>query len=601
MGRLASEMGEGEIDLNVSDTGSAAEAGELVELLEATAGTLEDMSFVSIHSVPRQTGDIDAALAGTFRLRGERFALSPPVDWWEEPYRATGERGFFQNSFVFADPLLADPRFPEVLTALAAICADWLAANPQAEASHPHPYAWHDHAAAGRLVVMAFVLRETIRRGLLDATLAETLAAGILEHARYLLGNENYAAHYNHGLFSDAALALAARSLASAPLAAVWTEVAEDRFGAVLSHTIDADEAVHLEHSPYYHWIIHGALSRFAAAGIFEGLDLVGLTQRMEESGAWLVAPDGTLPPIGDTSSGRRPPQSLESASTSLTGMRVFSAAGYAVVQKGSSTLVVTAAHHPTAHKHADDGSFCLYENGEAVILDSGDPGHDYESPERRYGTSPIAHATICVDGFDWARERSPYGSGIVASAEWDGLYALLTRNPGAVPGGGAARRALVYAPARFLLAIDDVEAGPEHELVRSLPVAPGLETKIEASGGVAILGEAGAIARLIQVSTADAPPDGVEVVFGRRLPEMGGFCFPTPETCEPRCDIRFCGAAGQPRAFALLMEDAGSDERPTMTWKESGEQVDVEITGITDSALRVRIGKNSLALGNGS
>ena len=51
----------------------------------------------------------------------------------------------------------------------------------------------------------------------LERSLSETLAAGVLEHAEYLLGEENYAAHYNHGLFSDAALALAARSLTPAP------------------------------------------------------------------------------------------------------------------------------------------------------------------------------------------------------------------------------------------------------------------------------------------------------------------------------------------------------------------------------------------------
>ena len=172
----------------------------------------------------------------------------------------------------------------------------------------------------------------------------------------------------------------------------------------------------------------------------------------MDEFGAWLVAPDGTLPPIGDTPIGQPAYRKSAETSASLSGMHTFWTAGYAVVRKGNSALIVTAAHHPTAHKHADDGSFCLYEDGRAVILDSGDPGHDYESPERRYGTSPAAHAAICVDGFDWAKESPPYGSGIVAAAEQGGLYALLTRNPGAVPDGGTARRVLVYGPGRFLL-----------------------------------------------------------------------------------------------------------------------------------------------------
>ena len=188
-------MGNGETDLTMGATDSTAEAKKIVGFLEAAADGLESLAFVSVHSVTRRRGDIDAALRGTFRLRDERFVLSPPVDWWDEPYRALGERGFFQNSFVFADPLLSDPRFPEVLNPLAAIFADWLSANPRTGASHPHRYAWHDHAAAGRLVVMAYVLREGLRHGALERSLSETLAAGVLEHAEYLLGEENYAGH----------------------------------------------------------------------------------------------------------------------------------------------------------------------------------------------------------------------------------------------------------------------------------------------------------------------------------------------------------------------------------------------------------------------
>jgi hypothetical protein len=536
------------------------------------------------------------ALEDTFRLRDERFRLTPPVDWWDEPYRMQGERGFFQNSFLFADPLLADPRFPEVLGPLATIFADWLAANPQSDTTHPHRYAWHDHAAAGRIVVMAFVLREGVRRGLLEPILARALAAGVLEHARYLLADENYAAHHNHGFASDAALMLAARTLAPAPQAMEWTEVAERRFAAILDRTIEGEEAIHLEHSPYYHWIIHGALSRFADADLFEGLDLAGLTRRMEESGAWLVVPDGTLPPLGDTPMGQRP-SPVTAALGARSGMRVFPAAGYAVVREGGSSLIVTSAHHPTAHKHADDGSFCLYEDGRAIVLDSGNPGYEYESPEFAYGTSPAAHATICVDGFDWAKESPPYGSGILASAERDGLYALLMRNPAAVRGGGAAKRTLVYMPGRFLLVFDEVDAGPDHELVRTLPLAPGLEAALDAPGEVKILSEGVSVARLVQMLIPNNPIDCVETVRGYRQSEMRGFTFPSPEMPQPSCDVALLGPAGHPRGFALLLGDAKENGSPVVSWDESGERLDIGIAGLTGSTLSIRIGENTIAL----
>jgi Heparinase II/III-like protein/Heparinase II/III N-terminus len=576
-------METGKVDITMSEIGLAEESRQLVDFLTSSAGALDDLPFVGVHSVPRQPGDVDAALDGTFRLRGERFELSSPVDWWEEPYRAPGERGFFQNSFVFADPLLTDPRFPEVIGQLAAIFADWLSANPRTGAAHPHRYAWHDHAAAGRLVVTAYVLCEGLRRGALDRGHAETLAAGVLEHAEYLLGDENYAGHHNHGLFSDAALALAARSLAPAPQAATWAEVAERRLDAVLSHTIDGDEAMHLEHSPYYHWIIHSALSRFAAAGIFEGLDLAELTRRMGESGAWLVAPDATLPPIGDTPFGQRPPAAIAAKSKPLSGMRVFPATGYAIVREDDSALIVTAAHHPTAHKHADDGSFCLYEGGRPIVLDSGSPGYEYESPEFHYGTSPAAHATVCVDGFDWTGASPPYGSGLIASAERDGVYALLTRNPGAVPGGGAATRIFVYRPGRFLVTIDDVEADPEHQLVRSVPLAPGLDATVTAPGEVEISHDGHRTARLLDVGVNQTPLDDIGIAFGRRDPELKGFSFPTAENPQPSCDISLAGTAGRPRAFALLLDRDESD-RPVIAWSASGETANVRVSGLMSS-----------------
>jgi hypothetical protein len=566
----------------------------MVEALE-TADGLEDLRFVSIHSATPRPEDVDAALEGVFRLRHQRFRLSPPVDWWDEPYRFPDERGFFQNSFVFADPLLSDPRFAEVLVPLAEIFADWLAANPRENAKCEHRYAWHDHAAAGRIVVMAFVLREGVRRQLLSSALAHTLAAGVLEHAEYLLADENYAAQHNHGFASDAALVLAARSLAPASQTERWAQVAERRFAAILDHMIDTEEAVHLEHSPYYHWIIHGALSRFAAAGLFEGLGLESLTRRMEEAGAWLVAPDGTLPPIGDTPSGKRP--SPAAAGASLSGMRVLGGAGYAVVRDGDSALIVTAAHHPTAHKHADDGSFCLYERGLPIVLDSGNPGYEYDSPEFRYGTSPAAHATICVDNFDWSKESPAYGSGMLASAQRDGLYALLTRNPGAVPGGGGARRVLVYAPGRFLLVVDDVEASSERTVARHLPLAPDLNATLDGGGGVEISRAGDAVAKLIQLSTAGAPADEAKLVREQRLPQMGGFSFPSPDEPRASCDIALVGPGGHPRAYALLL-DGVAGKAPAMSWSASGQRVDVEIAGLAEAAVAIRIGESSVELG---
>ena len=233
------------------------------------------------------------------------------------------------------------------------------------------------------------------------------------------------------------------------------------------------------------------------------------------------------------------------------------------------------------------------------MVLDAGDPGHDYESERRRYGTSPAAHATICVDGFDWARGAPAYGSGIVAAAERDGVYAILVRNPVATSAGGGARRALVYAPGRFLLVADEVEAGPECELARSIPVAPGLTAVADSTGTVEIRDAERAVAQLVQLVGEEAVPDEVEIAHGRTEPSMAGFCFPTPDTSEPRYDIRLHGPAGHPRAFALVLGDsvAAGEVAPQISWVNAGEQVDVEVSGLTPSPLRMRLDQGTIGL----
>jgi hypothetical protein len=201
------------------------------------------------------------------------------------------------------------------------------------------------------------------------------------------------------------------------------------------------------------------------------------------------------------------------------------------------------------------------------------------------------------VNGFDWAQGSSPYGSGLVAWRAQDDLYAMLMRNPGAVPGEKAAMRILVYTPGRFLLAIDDVEADSESEIARSLPLAPGLEALITSQGDVEIREAGSPIAHLVQLSTANLPQDGVVITFGRRHPTMSGFSFPSPGKPQPRCEVTLSGAAGHPRAFALLMTDTAPEQRPLMTWEASEGHVGIGITDLIGSTFGIEISDDSIQL----
>jgi len=554
------------------------------------------LRFASIHSVRSRPDAVEDAVNGDFWLGDDKLALSAPIDWWDEPYRV-GERAFFLNSFVFADPVLSAAEFEPALVPLGDIFVNWIRANPREGSQHPHRYAWHDHAAAGRLVYIAFVLREGVRLGSLEEETATQLACTALEHADYLLADENYSASHNHGLFSDAALALAARSLAPAQEASEWDRRATVRFEAVLERTVSSVDALHLEHSPYYHWIIREALRRFAQAGLFEELDLSELVARMGESAAWLVAPDGTLPPIGDTPFGRPPSREAVERSRELVGLKLFADAGYTAIRDGGSCLIITAAHHPTGHKHADDGSFCLYEDGQPLVIDSGDPGYEYDGPDRRYGTAPRAHAAASVDGFDWRGERSPHGSGIVAAVEDDGIYAVLTRTPGGSPGGGDLRRVLAYAPGESLVIVDLVEAGQGERVERHLPLAADLHPTLRGDGRIVIDRAARPAAWIAQLNIQGTRADTVSFELGQEEPELAGFQFSSPGAREPRPVVAFLGLGDHPRGTAIAIGPEPPADELELVVEAGGEGVGISIIGVMPQPLRIDVGRGTLAL----
>ena len=151
------------------------DAAGVVAALQTRSSELGEIPFTSIHSVRPRVDDIDKALAGQFRLGEEQFELRSPIDWSHEAYRSGDGRGFFQNSFVFADSLLQHERYAETLEELRRVFADWIVAHPLS-GEPPHKYAWYDHAVAGRLVYMSFVLREMVRRDLSGAPFLERIA-----------------------------------------------------------------------------------------------------------------------------------------------------------------------------------------------------------------------------------------------------------------------------------------------------------------------------------------------------------------------------------------------------------------------------------------
>jgi hypothetical protein len=381
-----------------------------------------------------------------------------------------------------------------------------------------------------------------------------------------------------------------------------WAKVATARFRRVVDLTVDTSEGVHLEHSPFYQLVVRNAFARFAPAGLLPEEELDALLSRMDEASSWLTAPDGALPPIGDTNVGSRPSPEVQEAATRTRGLRAFPSSGYCVVHEGDSYLILTAGFHSEGHKHADDLSFCLYEGGRMIVVDSGNPGYDYASAARQYCVSPSAHSGIAVDSYTWIRDpRGGAGSGLVASGSLDDWYAILAENPRIAPDDRVARRLLLYRPAVSLVVVDEVSASGEEVVERYVQLAPELNATVLTSGSVEIADEEGRIVSVVTpFADGGSEPDSVSAIRGRTTAPLGGLFFPQFEVCEACTTVVLSRHGGGMLGYRMELGPEAQPEEAVATGSLAGDGAQVAIAGLGETALEIRLQGGELALSRG-
>jgi hypothetical protein len=292
----------------------------------------------------------------------------------------------------------------------------------------------------------------------------------------------------------------------------------------------------------------------------------------------------------------------VQDAAAKTRGLRAFPRSGYCAVHQDDSYLILTAGFHSEGHKHADDLSFCLYEDGRMLVVDSGNPGYDYASAARQYCVSPSAHSGIAVDSYTWIRDpRGGAGSGFVASGSLGDWYAILAQNPRIAPDDRVARRLLLYRPAASLVVIDEVEASGEEVVERYLQLAPELNATVLTTGSVEVGNEEGTtVAVVTPFVDEEGEPDSVSAIRGRTTAPLGGLFFPQFEVCEACTTVALSRHGGGLLGYAMSLGPEAEGEEAAATGTLSGGDAQVTITGVGPSPLEVRVQGTELALSGG-
>ena len=241
-----------------------------------------------------------------------------------------------------------------------------------------------------------------------------------------------------------------------------------------------------------------------------------------------MTMPDGFLVPFGDTLAEKAP--AFAKAYSNQKGLQAYLESGYAIVRKNDSYLAMTCCYHTYAHKHADELSWCLHEGGRLVVGEAARHGfRDEKDPARVYARSSQGHNTLILNdhSFDWKRDP-PYGSGLLASGEQGGWYAILGRNP--LLHTASHSRLLLYRPEELVVILDHLKAEEQQNVLRRLHFGPTLVANISDSHVVARTGP-----KTVATTLADWSKTPTDIDVGRGLinddGDVDGWTFPNDNT----------------------------------------------------------------------
>lgn len=409
------------------------------------------------------------ALEGEFSLLGRPTVLRPPVDWEQDPHDSQAWRSQLLN-LHWLDVLFYAYRANGSIPALKQardLALDFARQNRRSGTG----LVWRDKLVGDRPGPLAYAARAAACEDLLSDEKARRLLESIETHGKFLYEDVNYKPT-NHGLFQDLGLILAAKYLPFLPEAGDWKRKALSRFERTTGRTVGR-EGLHQEHSPGYHFLVLHLVER--AIEYTSGIDatLEPLAERMRSVAGWLVAPDGSVVQFGDTSY-QEAPGFARQAAAAQHGTSRTRGAGFAAVREAGSYFATIAAHHSRTHKHADELSFDLFEDGAHVVADTGRSGSGYEGSSgadesaREFARSARAHSSLLVDGQGFEPpDDSFYGSAITATGRGDGWYAVQGKNPLVRPQGASHRRVFLYKPGTALVIVDDVASDEPHVYTR--------------------------------------------------------------------------------------------------------------------------------------
>jgi hypothetical protein len=532
-------------------------------------------------------------------VEGWRCSKYPPILLrdvvpWEESLSVSRSWCFHIHCWDMLDSLLSayslsgDSSFfdPCLIVAF-----DWIARYPTLEVDFP--FAWYDMAVGLRVQRLTYIIDIASRLEYLEDSKIGHLLSSLELHRIYLSNDRNISFTSNHGFFQVAGQLAMASSFPELPGMDSAKVQANERFKRMLSQQF-TEEGIHREHSPDYHRMVYRSLRSILRAGLAGDEEAVQFANKIDESLAWFIQPNGFLVNFGDSDYHlmRRGVKSAshwsspamqfmtsggEIGSPPDSRIGAFPASGFFVARdrwpssktefERGSYLAQTLCFHSRSHKHCDDLSFVWYDRSHEILVDSGRygylqktvPGSElhkqgfwYADPNRMYVESTRAHNTIEIDGKDSSRKGAkPYGSALLRYGETKSNL-IFTEAHVCHFKTIHHERVLVLHPGHWILVFDHVheELDVDHEVRQWFHFAPSLVPHTEDQQLVMQVGQSPQPLRVASLLPATRLS---EIYCGEKEPRYQGWWSPKERTMIPNPAVSFKHQRSTTATFATL------------------------------------------------
>lgn len=239
----------------------------------------------------------------------------------------------------------------------------------------------------------------------------------------------------------------------------------------------------HYERSPAYHRLVLRDLLELSALTPID--EVIGRMQAFASSSS---RPDGAPALFNDGGLDVAP---LLDLAVPPDGLSVHAETGYAFLRRGGVWLAfdcgAPAPAYLPAHAHADSLSFQLWVDGRAAVVDPGTSTYEPGSV-RAWERGTEAHSTLAVDG-DHFHVWGSFRSGPLPRVRLVEADEQVLVGEAVLTSGVRIVRSLRLAPGELLIE-DKVSGNGNHDVVSSIPLAPGSGLRVEPLAGDAELEE---------------------------------------------------------------------------------------------------------------